>query len=41
MAAIEQQHIRKEQQMYEECLRLFLSGSTEELIQQIEAVKAF
>ena len=26
--------------MYEECLRLFLAGSTETLIEKIEALKA-
>lgn len=39
MAGIEQQHAKKEQQMYEECLRLFLAGSTEALVEKIEALK--
>ena len=39
MAVIEQQDAKKEQQMYEECMRLFLAGSTEALIEKIEALK--
>lgn len=39
MAGIEQQDAKKEQQMYEECMRLFLAGSTEALIEKIEALK--
>lgn len=39
MAGIEQQDAKKEQKMYEECMRLFLAGSTEALIEKIEALK--
>lgn len=41
VADVEQQHARKEQQMYEECMRLFLAGSTEALVEKIDALKAF
>lgn len=40
IADIEQQHAKKEHQMYEECMQLFLAGNTETLIQKIEELKA-